>query len=342
MNARASMALGGLGTRIDRRRLLEVAALALATVAVPRPLRAAAGPLRLASVKFGSLSWVIETIRRLDLDKKAGLDLEVVEVASNQAGPVALLSGGADVIVSDWTWSMRQRGLGEKLKFSPYSSALGAVVVPEKSAITALAGLEGKSLGVAGSAIDKSWLLLRAYSKKTLGHDMAEFARPSFGAAPLLNEEIRAGRIDAVLNFWTFAARLTGEGYRSILAVSDVMKDLGIDPVPALVGFTWKEEYEAAHGREVATLLEVVQQANAVLATDDAAWQPLRPIVRPASDEEFKAIIAAYRSGIPRPWGKAEEEAAKKLMQVLIDAGDAELMGHGTVFDPKLFRHATT
>jgi len=327
---------------VDRRRILRAAGLLLAAVAVPQRIAAAEKPLRLAAVKFGSLSWLVETIRQLELDKKAGLVFEVVDVANNQAGPVALLSDGADVIVSDWTWSMRQRGLGEKLRFSPYSAALGSLVVPEGSPIKDIAGLKGKSLGVAGSPIDKSWLLLRAYATKTLGQDMASYARPSFGAAPLLNEEIRSGRIDAVLNFWPFAARLTGSGFRSILTVTEVMKDLGIDPVPALVGFTWKEEYEKSNGAAVATLLEVARQANAVLATDDAAWERLRPIVKPASDGEFKAIIAAYRAGIPGPWGAAEEASAKKLMQVLVDAGDAELMGHGTVFDPKLFRHATT
>jgi len=327
---------------MDRRRLLQATGAAVAAAAVPRPLRAAGTPLRLASVKFGSLSWVIETIRARELDTKLGIDIQVVDVANNQAGPVALLSRGADVIVSDWTWSMRQRGLGEKLRFSPYSSALGAIVVPDQSEIKDIAGLKGKTLGVAGSPIDKSWLLLRAYAKKVIGQDMADYARASYGAAPLLNEELKSGRIDAVLNFWTYAARLTGSGYRSVLTISDVMKDLGIEPVPALVGFTWREDYETEHGTELAALLEAVREANAVLATDDAAWERLRPLVKPASDGEFKAIIAGYRSGIPGPWGAAEEEAAKKLMQVLLDTGDAELVGRGTVFDPKLFRHATT
>jgi NitT/TauT family transport system substrate-binding protein len=327
---------------IDRRRLLASTGFALAAAALPMPLHAAGRPLRLGSVKYGSLSWVIETIRALDLDKKAGLELEVVEVASNQAGPVALLSNGADVIVSDWTWAMRQRALGEKLKFAPYSSALGSVVVPEQSEVKSIEGLEGKSLGVAGSAIDKSWLLLRAYAKRKLGRDMAEFAHPSFGAPPLLAEELRSGRIDANLNFWTHAARLTGSGFREILTIGDVMRELGIDPVPSLVGFIWKEDYEAAHGREVAALLKVVEEANAVLATDDSAWERLRPLVKPASDGEFRSLIAAYRSGIPKPWGPAELESAKKLMAVLIDAGDAELMGQGTQFDAKLFHDAAS
>ena len=327
---------------IDRRRLLAGTGLALIAAAAPLSLRAAGKPLRLASVKYGSLSWVIETIRALELEKKAGLEIEVVEVASNQAGPVALLAGGADVIVSDWTWAMRQRALGEKLKFYPYSSALGSLVVPAGSDVADIGGLEGKALGVAGSAIDKSWLLLRAYSKRTLGYDMAKYARPSFGAAPLLSEEIRSGRIDAVLNFWTYSARLTGSGFKEILSVGDIMKRLGIDPVPSLVGFIWKEDYEAAHGREVATLLRVVDEANAVLASDDGAWERLRPLVKPASDAEFRSIIAAYRAGIPKPWGLAELESAKKLMAVLIEAGDAELMGHGTEFDAKLFHDAAT
>ncbi|WP_072392437.1 transporter substrate-binding domain-containing protein [Hyphomicrobium sp. CS1GBMeth3] len=326
---------------IDRRQLLATTGAAVVAASVPiAPVRAGKAPLRLASVKYGSLSWVIETIRALELEKKAGLQFEVVEVASNQAGPIALLAGGADVIVSDWTWAMRQRALGEKLKFSPYSSALGSLVVPADSAIKDIGGLEGRTLGVAGSAIDKSWLLLRAYSKKALGRDMAQYARPTFGAAPLLAEEIRSGRVDAVLNFWTYSARLTGSGFHEILTVSEIMKNLGIDPVPALVGFIWKEDYEASNGAEVATLLKIVGEANAVLAKDDAAWERLRPLVKPATDEEFLAIIAAYRSGIPNPWGPAELASAQKLMEVLVAAGDAELMGHGTEFDAKLFHDA--
>ncbi len=327
---------------IDRRRLLAHGGLALAALVMPMPLRAAGAPLRLGSVKYGSLAWVIETIRALELDKKAGLEIDVVDVASNQAGPIALLANGADVIVSDWTWAMRQRALGEKLKFAPYSSALGSLVVPQDSDIKGIEDLKGKTLGVAGSAIDKSWILLRAYTQKAIGQDIARFAHPSFGAPPLLAEELRSGRIDANLNFWTHAARLTGSGFKEILTVGDIMKNLGIDPVPSLVGFIWKEDYEAAHGREVAMLLKVVEDANAVLATDDAAWERLRPLVKPASDGEFRAIIAAYRAGIPKHWGTAELESAKKLMAVLVDAGDAELMGHGTEFDAKLFHDAAT
>ena len=159
---------------IDRRRvLLAGGAAALVSAGLPMQRAAAAGELRVASLKFGSLSWLLETIRAEGLAEKAGVNVIVVEVATNQAGPVALLSGEADVIVSDWPWALRQRAMGEHVKFAPYSSALGAVMVAPDSPIKKLADLKGKKLGVAGGAIDKSWLLLRAYSQKELGTDIA-------------------------------------------------------------------------------------------------------------------------------------------------------------------------
>ena len=63
----------------------------------------------------------------------------------------------------------------------------------------------------------------RAYSKKELGTDIAQLALPSYGAAPLLTEETRSGRLDAVLNFWTYAARLQGDNYRALIEMDDVL-----------------------------------------------------------------------------------------------------------------------
>jgi NitT/TauT family transport system substrate-binding protein len=325
---------------IDRRRVLLAGGAALAGFGLGVPAHAAVGTLRVASLKFGSLSWVLETIRAEGLAEKVGLKLDVLEVATNQAGPVALLSGEADVIVSDWPWALRQRGLGEQLKFAPYSSALGAVMVPKDSKIAQLVDLEGKKLGVAGGAIDKSWLLLRAYSRNALGKDIGDMAEPVFGAAPLLTEELRSGRIDAVLNFWTYAARLSGAGFRELIGMDEVLKALGIDPVPSLVGFIWREKTEEEKGPAIAAFLDVVANANAILAQSDSAWERIRGLVKPNDDAELAAIKAFYRAGIPAPWNAADTAAAQKLTQVLKDAGAGQFIGDGTQFDPKLFHAA--
>lgn len=324
---------------IDRRTFLAATgAMALGSPALTGPAVAQqGGTLRVASLKFGSLGWLIETIRAEGIDKALGLDIQVVEVATNQAGPIALMSGDADVIVSDWPWAMRQRSLGEAVRFRPFSSALGSVMVAKDSPIKSVKDLQGKRLGVAGSAIDKSWLLMRAYSRKVDGADLADKVTPVFGAAPLIAEELRNGRIDACLNFWTYAARLSGSGFTELIGMGQVLKELGIEPVPALVGFIWKERTAADKGAAIAAFLEAVRKGNEVLAKSDAAWQRLRPLVKPSGDAELAAIAAAYRAGIPGPWGPAETGSAEKLMGILAEAGDKELMGHGTRFDAKLF-----
>ena len=313
------------------------AGLALSAASVWPRLARAAVPVRLTSVKFGSVSWLIETMRAEGIDKKHGLDLEVVEVANNPAAPIALLSGSADVIVSDWTWALRQRARGDDLKFAPYSAALGSLMVPKDSPIKSFADLVGKKIGVAGTGIDKSWILLRAYSRKVIGKDIANVADPVFGAAPLVTAEFRSGRLDAVLNFWTYAARLRADGAREVLSMADVVKGLGVSPTPALVGFIWSEKAVADRRVPVDVLLSAVADANAVLAKSDAAWERLRPLIKPASDAELVAIRDYYRSGITGAWGPAETSAAEKLTKLLIELGDAELVGDGTRFDQNLF-----
>lgn len=293
--------------------------------------------LRLATVKFGSVNWLVKTIFANKLDEKHQLDLDIVEVATNQGGPVALLSNEADIAVSDWTWAMRQRSLGEQLLFSPYSQTLGAVVVRKDSEIASLNDLKGKRLGVAGSAIDKSWLLLRAYSRDVTGTDIMEMAEPAFGSPPLLSEEFRNGRLDAVLNFWSYSARLVGEGHRRLVGMEQILAGLNVSPVPSLVGFVWKEQTQAKKSKSISALFDAIADANQLLAKSDKAWDDIRHLVRPKTENEFAAIKEAYRSGIPGPWSPEQTASAEKLFNLLVSLGEEKLIGSGTKFDPKLF-----
>src|SRR6478609_11135964 len=89
--------------------------------------------LRVAVQKTGTFAWELAVIRAHGLDKQANLSIELLELASPEAGKIALRAGSADIIISDWLWVSRERSLGAKLMFYPYSSALGAVMVPDSS-----------------------------------------------------------------------------------------------------------------------------------------------------------------------------------------------------------------
>src|SRR5208283_2887137 len=175
-----------------------IAALALSVSACFACSAEAADHLRISIQKTGTLSWEIALMKARGLDKAADLEIETTELASTDAGKVALEGGGADMILSDWLWVARERELGDKLLFTPYSSALGAVMAPKDSPIRGLADLAGRSIGVAGGPIDKSWLLLRAAALR-MGLDLAKTSRLSYGAPPLIAEKLAEGEIETAL-----------------------------------------------------------------------------------------------------------------------------------------------
>src|SRR5260370_23941024 len=193
---------------LHRRRFAFTVALAVAGAgAMTASGATAADHIRLVAQRTGSLAWELDVIKAHGLDKKANLDIETLELASTEAGKIALKGGSADIIVSDWTWVARERALGDGLVYYPYLSTLGAVMAPAHSPIKDIADLKGRKLAVAGGPIDKSWLLLRALGLRA-GLDLKTHATVVYGAPPLLTQKALQGETDATLTFWNFCADL--------------------------------------------------------------------------------------------------------------------------------------
>src|SRR6204780_198929 len=114
-------------------RVLRLLTVAAATFAVSSAI--AADRVRVAVQKTGTLAWELDILKAHGLDRQAGIDIETTELASTEAGKVALESGSVDLMLSDWLWVTRERALGDDVVFYPYSSALGAVMVPANSPI---------------------------------------------------------------------------------------------------------------------------------------------------------------------------------------------------------------
>ena len=193
--------------------------------------------IRLAVLKFGTVNWELNVIKHHGLDKQAGLVLDVVGLANKDATAIALNAGDVDMIVTDWIWTSRQRSTGADYTFVPYSEAAGSVMVHPDSGINRLDQLRGKRIGVAGSPIDKSWLLLRAYSLKTFGEDIATIAKPAYAAPPLLNEKFKQKEFDAVLNYWNYTARLRAADMVELIKVQDLLPALGVPGRLPLIGY---------------------------------------------------------------------------------------------------------
>jgi NitT/TauT family transport system substrate-binding protein len=307
--------------------LLAMAMLLLGTPFSAQSFAADRPAVRVGVLKFGTVSWELDTIKSHKLDEAEGVDLQVVDLASNQATQVALQGGAVDMIVTDWLWVSRQRAEGADFTFAPYSTSAGSVMVPAGSDIRTLADLKGHKLGVAGGPLDKSWLMLRALMIRQHGFDPDKDTAKTFGAPPLLNEQVRNGGIDAVLNYWHFAARLKASGLREVATVEQIAHELGIATDVPIIGYVFSETWAGKNGQAAQGFLRASQSAKAIMRKSDAEWQRLAPMTKAEDDATLAALRDGYRDGIPTAWGQAERDDAAKVYDILAKLGGRELVG---------------
>ena len=316
---------------ISRRSILLLPALAAAPAR-----RFAAGAIRLGVLKFGTVSWELDTIRHHGLDARNGIELEITSFAGEDATTVALLAGEIDMLVSDWLWVSRLRSEGEDLTLVPYSTAVGAVMVARDSPLGTLADLKGGKLGVAGGPLDKSWLLIQALARRDHGLDLPSACDVVFGAPPLISEKALSGELDAVLNFWHFCARLEADGFRRLLGANDAAMALGASGPVSALGYVFHERWANENAGALSGFVKASSEAKEILATSDEEWRRLAPLVR-AEGKALETLRDRFREGIPdRP--VADEEAdAGSLYRVLAEIGGERLVGHAAEMAPGTF-----
>jgi NitT/TauT family transport system substrate-binding protein len=281
------------------------------------PATHASTKVKVGVLKFGTVSWVLETIRTNGLDKAEGIELDVTPLASTQATTVGLQGGSVDIIATDWLWVSRERSGGADFTFSPFTTALGSIMVPPNSPIKTLADLKGKRLGVAGGPLDKSWLLMVAYALRTANLDLR--------------------------NFWPYAARLEAEGFTQLIGIEDVVSELGAKGEVAMVGFVFSDGWAKDHLEAVQGFLRAAAKADELLATSDEQWERLKPLMAENdpnfNDATFKALKRRYQEGIPERSVAENETDAKVLYQFLRELGGEKLVGPATELAPGTFWH---
>ena len=290
---------------------LRLPAIALWLFAVPA---FAADTLRIAVQRTGTVAWELAVAKARGFDKSADLDIQTEELASTEAGKISLRGGAVDMIVSDWLWVARERALGDDLLFTPYSTALGAVMAAKDSPIASLADLKSRSIGVAGGPLDKSWLMLRALARRS-GLDLAREARPIYGAPPLIAAKLAQGEIDTGLEFWNFCADLEAHGFKRVIDMAEVEKALGARGPTPLTGYVFSAAFARSHGPALKRFFAMLGKAHEALASDPAAWAPVRARLH-ATDEAADA---------------------RALFKAIADIGGAELTGGAKDLDVAAF-----
>jgi NitT/TauT family transport system substrate-binding protein len=326
----------GNATTLSRRDIIRLAAATALTAALSGGMALAAVKVRIGVLKFGTVSWELDTLRHHGLDAANGIDLDIVNFAGEDATNVALQAGEVDVIVSDWLWVSRLRSEGSDLTLFPYSTAVGAVMVRQESPIRTIADLRDKKIGVAGGPLDKSWLLIQALARRDYGLDLRASNEIVFGAPPLMSEKAIEGELDAVLNFWHFCARLEANGFRRLIGASEAAQALGASGPVSALGYVFHEKWADENPGAAKGLARASAQAKELLVKSDDEWLRLAPLVR-AEGRELETMRDRYREGIPRRPVAEEEADAAKLYRVLAGIGGERLVGSAPEMAPGTF-----
>jgi NitT/TauT family transport system substrate-binding protein len=292
--------------------------------------------IRIGVLAFGTVDWELSALQNAPETASADFKLDIQRLANPEAGKIALQSDAVDMIVSDWIWVSKLRATGSDYTFYPYSSTSGALVVADNSPIRTLKDLKGKRLGIAGGELDKNWLLLQALAQKQQ-LDLDAQVDKVFGAPPLLNQQIKQNRIDAVLNYWHFAARLEAQGYRQIIDGKGMIKALGIDEEVPSLGYVFKQSWAMNHRKVVNDFLAASQQAQNRLCTSDAAWQKVIPLTQAKDTPTQNTLRQRYCEGRIEQWGEPQQQAAGRLYAMLRMLSNNKLTGDSENLQPGIF-----
>lgn len=295
--------------------------------------------VRVGVLQFGTVSWELEVMQQEGFAAREGIRLEIVPLALKDAANVAMQGDAVDIIVNDWIWVARQRAEGRDFTFVPYSLAVGGVMVRPNSGAHTLADLRGKRLGVAGGPLDKSWLLLRAYARRTVGEDAATLVRVDFAAPPLLNELVLRGELSAALNFWHYGARLKAAGLREMLSMAQILAGLGVRGALPLVGWVFRDGWARQNPEAISAFLRASAATKAYMREADEIWTRLRPLMRVEDEASFVALRDGFRAGIPAATMGEAEQVARQVFDILAaEAGEALVGNAKTIAEGTFWR----
>ncbi len=293
--------------------------------------------IRLGILAFGTVNWELTTLNNLKLLENANFHLEIHPVANPQAGKIALQSGAVDMIVSDWIWVSRLRSTGSDFTFFPYSTTSGALVVPEQSSIKTVDDLQGKKLGIAGGELDKNWLLLQALARQNNQLDLFNSVEKIYAAPPLLNQQILHNRVDAIINYWHFAARLEAQGYKQIINGKEILQKLGIKVEVPTLGYVFNHSWANQHKTDVNQFLKLTQQAKDQLCLSDKTWAQIVPLTKAKNNNTAHKLRQRYCNGRIKNWGEKEHQAAAKIYTLLRNLSNNKLTGNSEHLQPNTF-----
>lgn len=284
----------------------------------------------------GSPRYLLYAIKRLGLDHDHGFHLDVKLVSDATEGELEtveakLQEGEADLIDIDYISTAREKAEGASIVgFHPYGRTVGSLVAPPESDVEGLTDLRNRRVGVVRT-LDKNWILTRAACRKNHDFDPAEVATPvEAGSKVELSRMLRAGDVDAGLQFWQIVPELTETGdCREVLPMSELVQRLsGTDDRLPISTFLTSERYLDERSEAVRGFRDACRDAVSRLRMDDDIWVEIGARLMDTDDERtMRAIRDGWREMVVTDWNRDTLAGMEQLFSSLLDVAGAEALG---------------
>ena len=165
---------------------------------------------------------------------------------------------------------------------------------------------------------------------------------PAAVAAPaVINEQMIEGKIDAVLNFWHYNARLKVAGMNEIISVKSVLKELDLNHKTPLLGWVFDKEWAEKNSDSITAFLDSSFQTKEILLNQLETWEGLKKKMKADQDDVlFTTLRDAYRDGIVEEFTKDHALSASEVFSVMASIGGEKLVGSAKKLDPETFWEA--
>src|SRR5207245_11224553 len=119
-------------------------------------------------------------------------------------------------------------------------------------------------------------------------------------------ELLEAGRLDAVLTYWPFAAKLEARGMRPVLTMGEALAGLGTPRNLPLTGYVFSSSWAAENRTALTGFLAASRDAQGIFESSDSEWERIAPLTGAHNAPELAKLRDAYRQRIARPWSEEE------------------------------------
>ena len=285
------------------------------------------GKVRLLYNETGTNSFVPFVMKKFELDKKYGFELQTIPMATTPAGITAIQGGRADVGTFGWNDVGRMIDNGVKVVGVAPFLRWGAdfFVIPTDSPIKTVGDLKGKKIGI-GAKTALNWIILKAVAQQEYGVDLEKESFQHEGAPTLMRALLDNGQIDAaqMFNSMTPGMVVTGK-FKSLAKISDLVHQFGLPDTPFLL-YAFDVKYVESKPANVRAFTAAYRDAIEILKTNDEVW-----VERGKQLDMSPEVSALFRAeGRTDIWGKFQpdtEANIRKVFDAMLPLAGVEALG---------------